>query len=361
MLNRFLGLIVISAALAGCATKPVDNTPLNPTAVIERHVTNNGIKGFFPSESTDTNYVRANMRRDESSFKGTGTFSGFLIGSHSGTRIARIDRKLLWTLNTDKEQYTECPLKGCAEAKRPVPKQGEAAKQPEAPHEQGCTMRIASSNFTVTQTGQKKNINGFDTEEYLAVWTITLRDKQARTTTSKVSLDLWTTPPTQAMRDAMNVEAAYARAYAGSVAETSRAPIVPDEAAKLIASYLAKSLSQSDLSAFLAAGKQMQKVKGYPISSQLTWNMDGNACAPKEGEKSSQGEPASGMPSSTSKKGLATDLAGLFAEKKANDAVNQAASEPILSFTVEVKQYKVEPQRDSLFEVPAGYKLVQPQ
>ena len=43
MLNRFLGLIVISAALAGCATKPVDNTPLNPTAVIERHVTNNGI------------------------------------------------------------------------------------------------------------------------------------------------------------------------------------------------------------------------------------------------------------------------------------------------------------------------------
>jgi len=360
MLNRFLGLIVISAALAGCATKPVDNTPLNPTAVIERHVTNNGIKGFFPSESTDTNYVRANMRRDESSFKGTGTFSGFLIGSHSGARIARIDRKLLWTLSPDKEQYTECPLKGCAEAKRPVPKQGEAAKQPEAPHEQGCTMRIASSNFTVTQTGQKKNINGFDTEEYLAVWTITLRDKQARTTTSKVSLDLWTTPPTQAMRDAMNVEAAYARAYAGSVAETSRAPIVPDEAAKLIASYLAKSLSQSDLSAFLAAGKQMQKVKGYPISSQLTWNMDGNACAPKQqaqAQDTSSGNKS--VPASAS--GIASGLAGMFAEKKANDAVNQAASEPILSFTVEVKQYQVEPQRDSLFEVPAGYKLVQPQ
>jgi hypothetical protein len=364
MLRKLTGIAAISVAVAGCATKPLDNTPLNPTAVIERHVTNNGIKGFFPFETNDTNYVRANMRRDESEFKGTGTFSGFLVGSHSRTKIARIDRKLLWTLDTKKEQYTECPLKGCAEpAKRPASKRSEAAasRQPEAPHEQGCTMRIASSNFIVTATGQKKTINGFDTEEYLAVWTVALRDQEARTTTSKLSLDLWTTPLTQSMRDAMNMEAAYARAYAGSVSETAKAQIVPNEASKLIASYLAKSMSPGDLSAFFAAGKQLQKVKGYPISSKLTWNMDGNACAPKQPEAQAQESESQSRPVPKSASGLASGLAGMYMEKKTSEAVAEAAGEPILSFTAEIKQFKVEPLHDSLFEVPTDYKRVQPQ
>ena len=80
MFRHSLYTIAVTTALAGCATKPVevvDNTPLHATAVIERQVVNNGIKGFFPTESTEQNYVRSNMRRDESMFKGTGTFSGY--------------------------------------------------------------------------------------------------------------------------------------------------------------------------------------------------------------------------------------------------------------------------------------------
>ena len=153
MLRNLLGVIVISVGIAACATKPVnvvDNTPLNPTAVIERQVVNNGIMGFLPFESTERQYVRANMRRDESTLKGTGTFTGFLIGTRSGTEITRIDRKLQWSLNTEKQEYTECPLKGCLEpSKRPPAKQKEAAKPPEAQHEAGCTMHIAHTSFTV--------------------------------------------------------------------------------------------------------------------------------------------------------------------------------------------------------------------
>src|SRR5512137_3076017 len=110
MLRNILGAIAIFSGIAGCATKPVevaDSTPLNPTAVIEQHVVNNGIKGFFPFESTERHYVRANMRRDESTLKGTGTFSGYLVGTHSGTKISRIDRNLQWLLNTEKEEYTQ--------------------------------------------------------------------------------------------------------------------------------------------------------------------------------------------------------------------------------------------------------------
>jgi hypothetical protein len=254
MLRNLMGALVILAGIVGCATKPVsvsDNTPLNATAVIEQHVINNGIKGFFPFDSTELHYVRANMRRDESTLKGTGTFSGYLIGTRSDTEITRIDRKLKWSLDTEKSEYTECPLKGCIKpAKHPAAKQNEA-QPPEAQHESGCTMHIAHTSFTVKATGQKKSINGFDTDEYQVAWVVKLRDKAARTTTSTLNLEVWTTPVTRAMRDALAVEESYARAYSGAVTDTGKPQLLPADAARLISAYLASSLKSGDLNAFL--------------------------------------------------------------------------------------------------------------
>ncbi len=359
MLRNLLGVIVVSVGIAGCATKPVsvaDNTPLNPTAVIEQQVVSNGIKGFFPFESTERHYVRANMRRDESTFKGTGTFSGYLVGTRSGTGITRIDRKLQWSLNTEKEEYTECPLKGCLKpSKRPPAKQNEA-KPPEAKHESGCTMHIAHTSFTVKATGQKKTINGFDTDEYKVTWVVNLRDKAGRNTTSTLNMDIWTTPMTRAMRDTLGMEESYARAFAGTVADPGKQKILPADAAKLISAYLASSLKPGDLNAFLEAGKQMEKIKGYPISTYLAWGMEGNACAPKEKKKSE--DKSSGKSNPTSPGGLVSGLAGMFAEKKTEETMKEAGGELILSFTVEVKTLKIEPLHDSVFTVPKDYRLV---
>lgn len=359
MLRILLGTIVISVGIAGCATKPVnvvDNTPLNPTAVIERQIVNNGIMGFFPFESTERHYVRANMRRDESTLKGTGTFTGFLVGTRSGTEITRIDRKLQWSLNTEKQEYTECPLKGCLKpSKRPAAKQDEA-KPPEAQHESGCTMSIAHTSFTVKATGQKKSINGFDTDEYQVVWVVNLRDKAARKSTSTLNMDIWTTPMTREMRDTLGVEESYARAYSGAAADTGKPQILPADAAKLISIYLANSLKPGDLNAFLEAGKQMEKIKGYPISTHLAWDMQGNACAPKEAKQTA--DRSSGKSNPTSPGELVSGLAGMFAQKKTEESMKESAGEVILSFTVEVKSLKIEPVRDSVFTVPKDYRLV---
>ena len=361
-MRNLLGTIVISVGIAGCATKPVvvvDNTPLNPTAVIEKQVVNNGIKGFFPFESTDRHYVRADMRRDESTLKGTGTFSGYLVGTRSGTKISRIDRNLQWSLNTEKEEYTECPLKGCIESsKRPPAKHNDAAGQhPEAQHESGCTMSIAHTSFTVKATGRKKSINGFETDEYQVAWVVNLRDKAARNTTSTLNLDIWTTPETQAMREALGMEETYARAYAGYVTDAGKQQIVPGDAAKLISAYLASSLKSGDLKAFLEAGRQMEKIKGYPISTHLAWGMEGNACAPKETkEAEDKSSRRNSIPASPG--GLVSGLAGMFAKKKTEETMKEVEGEPILSFIVEVKSLKIEQLHDSVFTVPKDYRLV---
>jgi len=358
MLRNLPGIIVICAGIAGCATKPVieaDNTPLNRTAVIEQQVVSNGIKGFFPFESTDRHYVRANMRRDDSTFKGTGTFTGFLVGLRSDTEITRIDRKLKWSLDTKKEEYTECPLKGCIKPSKPPAEQKQPAeKPPQEKHEAGCTMHIAHTSFTVKSTGQKKTINGFDTDEYQAVWLVNLRDNSARKSTSTLKLNVWTTPMTGAMRDALEMEESYARAFNGAVSNTGKREIMPADAARLISAYLANSLKPGELKEFLKAGKQMKKVKGYPISTHLAWDMKGDACAPKE----SNDKKSSGNSAPTSAGDLVSGLAGMFAQKKTDDSMKEAAGEPILSLTFEVKKLGIEPVHDSVFTVPKNYKLV---
>ncbi len=360
MLRIVFSVVVLLGGAVACSTNQIeqDNTPLAPTAVIERHLESNGIKGFFPFEDNEVHYVRANMRRDDNSFKGTGTYSSFLVGSRSGSTIARLDRNLLWTLNTKKEEYTECPLKGCIDpGKLSPPKQNEnAAKPPEAKHDSGCTMEVAHTSFTVKPAGQKKSINGFDTDEYLVAWIIELRDKTGRNSTSTLNVEVWTTPITQAMRDAFNMEEKYAKAYAGTIPSLEKQPIVPTEATKMISAYLASSLTPSSRNAFLDAGKQLGQIKGYPISTHLSWNFDGNACAAKETKGSDNDSASSNV--ITSPGGLVSSLAGMFVQKKTEDSIKNSENEPLLSFNIEVKSLKIESLHDSVFTVPKNYHLV---
>jgi hypothetical protein len=361
MLRFFLSLVILSGVITGCSTNLIepDNTPLAPTAVIERHLESNGIKGFFPFEDNELHYVRPNMRRDDNSFKGTGTYSSFLVGSRSGSTISRIDRNLLWSLNTKKEEYTECPLKGCIDpAKKTPTKNDNVAKPPEAKHDSGCTMEVAHTSFTVKPNGQKKSINGFDTDEYLVAWIIKLRDKTGRTSTSTLNVEAWTTPLTQAMRDTFSMEEKYAKAYAGTIPSIEKQPIVPSEATKIIAAYMANSLASSSRNAFLDAGKQLGQIKGYPISTRLTWNLDGNACAAKEPKSTDNDSSSSSSISTSSPGGLVSSLAGMLVQKKTEENIKNSESEPLLSFTIEVKSLKLESLHDSIFTVPKNYRLV---
>ena len=361
MLRIFLSIVILLGGIAGCSTNRIepDNTPLAPTAVIERHLESNGIKGFFPFENNELHYVRPNMRRDDNSFKGTGTYTSFLVGSRSGSTISRIDLNLLWSLNTKKEEYTECPLTGCIDPakKSPATQNENATKPPEAKHDTGCTMEVAHTSFTVKPTGQKKSINGFDTDEYQVGWVINLRDKAGRNSTSTLNLEVWTTPITPAMRDTFNMEEKYAKAYAGTFSAIEKQPIMPSEATKMISAYLANSLTPSSRNAFLDAGKQMGKIKGYPISTHLTWNLDGNACAAKE-TKGTDNDSADSNINTTSPGGLVSSLAGMFVQKKTEEGIKNSESDPLLSFTIEVKSLKIETLHDSIFTVPKNYHLV---
>ncbi len=328
---RKLIIFAIATTVAACSTTQKapepDNSPTNPTAVFETHIVNGGVMGVLPFESTEKRYVRANMRRDDNRVKGSGTFAtitNFFL-SNENTYIERLDRNVRWTLYNSKKEYIECPVHGC-----PLPPAKERAaeekkSEPKAKTESGCTMRIANTSFNVKSTGEKREINGFNSEQYQIAWLVKLQDDTKRKTTSTLNIELWTTPLTAAMRQALGIEETFDKAYAASAprarpATAKKSEVLPPEVAQMMLSYLSSGISASDRDAFVRAGKQLEKIKGHPISTHIEWSMEGNACASKDSTSASTG--------------------------------------PILSFTIEVKSLKVEPAHDSLFSVPKDYKLV---
>ena len=336
------GLLAIAAAAAGCASPaaqpPADGAPAGRTAVFETHVASSGVLGVLPFEMTERHYVRTNMRRDEASIKGTGTFTGFFLSALAGdsdAQIARLDRKVLWKVSDGRKEYAECPIYGCPpkQAAAPVEERRRQQPGPARKSEPACVMRIASSTMSVKPTGRKEQINGFDTEQYAGAWVVKLRDAKRRVSTSTLSFDVWTSPVTAQMREAFGTDQTFARAYAvnspsgtarprtaaGRVA-ADRSQVLPPEVAPLMLGYLS-SLSPGDRAAFSNAGRQLSKIKGHPIRTRIEWRLAGDACAEKP-------LPAGGA--------------------------------PILSFSVEVKALRVQPVNDGFFAVPAGYKRINP-
>jgi type IV pilus biogenesis protein CpaD/CtpE len=355
--------VAVAAALAGCAKPAVDTTPENPTAVFETRTSFSGIQGYFPFETTDKRFVRSDMRREQRDTKGTGTYSGWLVtrmaGGPGDTHIARLDRKVLWTVSEKNKQYMECPIAGCPMPEGMEKMQKPEAQKPEQPKqktEEGCTTRITANNFNVKPSGQKKEVNGFNAEQYEGAWVVRMEDRQKRATTSTLKLDIWTTSVNGEMRKAMDTEEAFGRAYMAAVpkpmfpmsAKPGEAPTMPPEVMSSMSAYLG-SLTAADRANFMRFSKELEKIKGHPVFTKMEWFIDGNACGSDKQEQEKQTQQSS--PTSVSG-ALMSGAMSLFNKKEEKPAGPQ----PLMSFTTEVKQMGVVPVRDSVFLVPAGYK-----
>ncbi|HYA19582.1 MAG TPA: hypothetical protein VEG25_02905 [Burkholderiales bacterium] len=333
-MKRKLFVFAVAAGVAACssltpqkAPEP-DTSPTHSTAVFETHITSGGVMGYSPYEGTGMRYVRTDMRRKDSNLKSTGTFSvvSNLFTADDKTDIERLDRNVRWTLNNSKKEYSECPVHGCPVLGVKEQKAEEKkSSEPKAKTDSGCSMKIANTRFSVKPTGEKRVINGFSSDKYQIAWLVTLQDASSRKTASTVNIELWTTPITAEMRKALSVEEAFNKAYLAGAPRAQRAAakksteVLPPEVSRMILGYLSSTLSSADRDAFVKAGREMEKIKGHPISTHIEWSMEGNACAAKDSPSESTG--------------------------------------PILSFTTEVKTLKTDQVHDSLFSVPKDYKL----
>ena len=331
-----LAAAAVAAALAlGLAA------PGRADVAIERFTRSEGLGGLGAFESTSRQTTSAVAQRDETSFRFTGGFMSAIqrmAGLGDSVRITRLDRGLVWTLDPEKQTYTEAPLTLRTEQER---------RSPGSPRREPSDVVVTRSEFKVERTGTRKTINGFPCEEYLATWLLEMRNQKTdETTQSQMNLHAWTTPVTADIRAAQAQLGAYERAYL----ERIRADMPPDEARQLGLATMFASAGlgeEEQRRATAKAATELAKIQGYWIVTQVEWYGSGGGARAADGG----GAPPRGDD-------LGSALGKLFGGGGGKPA--PAASDgkrPVFDLYSEIRSLKLVSGEPARFEVPAGYTL----
>jgi hypothetical protein len=308
---------ILALALSGCTgvtRVDTDPTPIAPTALRETRTVNQGNARLAAFESVTRIFSRPAMRRVESGISsGTATTPAADAGE-AGIRIERADRKRSWKLDAGQKTYAECPLGGCPGARK-------ANSAVVRIMDAGCRLRIGITTLTLEPTGRKRSINGFHAEQYDVRWDVTFRDNASRIATSTVGIDLWMTPPTPVLDEALALENAYARSRAaalGADAADGRPQFLPPEALRMFDRLLAPNVSPGDRATFLAGTRKLDKLPGQPVLMNLKWHLSGAACG-------------------------------------IDRTLQNGGTQPLFALSSEVRALRLEALHDSLFEPPPEY------
>lgn len=302
-----------------------------------------GVFGMGANDTTSTDYLQGLKKRDESTVKFTGSVLGALQRFKHGDKgsqsvnIMRVDQNLLYDLNTDDKTYSEHPLYEPPQEQKPS--QGESGGNEK---QQENDTKVTKNEFTVKATGQKKNINGFGTSEYLITWDVeTENTKTGEKGKSLMTTDLWTAEDAK-LDKAREEELAYSKAYL----KLMHLPTNPDELKLYGFGVGPGSISGADSRAFF---DKLRTIKGYPISVDVTWK------ASDTGQQKSGG--SGGEQQQANAQDLSKALGSLFGSNKEDDSKKSSdGMTTIFTSHTEVKSVDTGDLASSLFEVPTDYK-----
>lgn len=199
-------------------------------------------------------------------------------------------------------------------------------------------------DFDVKESGQKKNINGFDTREI--VMTITMREKGKTLEESggmMLTSNIWMGPQIPAMKEVMDFDIRFAKAIAG--------PVVAGASADEMASAMAMYPMMKDALARMRA--ENVKMDGTPILTSTT--MDAVKSAEQAAAEAQQQQSSQ----SGSSSGTIGGLIGGLARRRASGGNTQAAAPTgratVMTITNEVLKVATSVS-DADLAMPAGYK-----
>ena len=360
-MKKIISLIAL-IVLTGCASKPpavVDTTPKNPTAVFNAK---GAINGFVFPDSTFTEvvYTRKDKRTIATDREYDSWMARKFMGNSDDTVIFRLDKNLRWTLfdDGDNKKYLECPLSGCAlasleqfDVKQDNNNEDQFDYDPNDEAASACPTHMTKNTFKVTATGKTRDIAGYNTKEYRASWLIEFQDGQGRKDNNRLDIVFWNTEPSSAMKEVWSINEEATQAYRKKVKQenNSLANLIPDNIFMALSAFSGDT-AKDNKKWNTSVTRELAKAKGYPMSIKMEWYLDRKAC-PQAAEKKESldwSNPLEAMKQS------ASNMAGKEAEKMFMPNPN----EPIFRYVYEVTGVEVKPVHDSVFEIPAGFTLV---
>ena len=300
--------------------------------------------GMVNMEQNSRTEIRPSMKLDDDMTKVKVTIiSG--KPQHKGT-ITRLDKGAYWYLDHDAKTWRELEIK-MPEYKGKV--EVEAKGSGQAPSK----YRVVKSEFLVTKLDEKKDVNGWPCTGYVVKWTLVVEQESTREqSTSIMTTNLWTTETTEVIKTAQAEEKAFDDALMAKL----NANVIPDKTKLMGAEYLiALGISQAAVTeGMIKAAEEMSKIQGYPIVTEVKWEVPGDTTAKKAPEAKPKSTGMFGLPN-------VRDMVGNAIEKKVEEQIAPKPGQAGVVFTshLEVKSLKVAAVPDKDFEIPEGYKKVQ--
>lgn len=324
-----------------------------------------GFRGMGASEGKGTRSVSGVKSREEGDARMTGAILGKLSGSKETATILRVDLDKVWLLDLKKKTYTEGPIK-----LPPPEKDGskDAGRKEKAGKDEKPTHRIKSAKTEVKKGGESKTINGFKTTKWAATLTVVVEEIETKKTSEfAMTTDIWATPWTKELRQAVDEEAKFAKAYLKKLG----LEVDPADRGRYGlqgATMLLGSAGPEVEGALKKLVKELGSLDGYPVVTESTWRSPApeqpkGKPAPEpedEDEGSALGDAAGAGSIGGAAAGFLGGMAKRAAKKKAKQKVKEhveaAMGKPAFSVRHEVLSVAVAPVPAEKFELPDGFK-----
>ncbi|HEV7164676.1 MAG: hypothetical protein ACHQAZ_06610 [Gammaproteobacteria bacterium] len=312
------------------------------------------LTGIASHDSTTTDYIQGNKKREENLRK----FTGSVLGAWQKFRnedngaldvdIYRVGDNKHYDLDPKKKTYNEDAIYDPQQA----PKQQnskEAAQQQQEQDKENDT-KVTKNEFTVKATGRTKDINGFDTTEYVVTWDVeTENTKTGEKGKSLMTTDTWNSTDAR-LAKAHAEEAAYAHAYL----KLMQIPSNPDDLKLYGFGQGSVSINGEDQKKFF---DKLHTIKGYPVSMDVRWESAGSGDKESDKDSSSNDDAQQAHPQT-----LDSALGSIFGGKSKSDDSDKKVStgtpgmNTIFHSNIEVKSVDTSAIAASQFEVPGDYK-----
>ncbi|HNU74851.1 MAG TPA: hypothetical protein PKM95_08385, partial [Deltaproteobacteria bacterium] len=114
-----------------------------------------GFGGSGAFEGTTVVKLQGDKQHETTNIKFTGAVLSWAAGAGETTTITRVDKGVVWRLDTKKKTYTETPI----DALMGDGEDGKGAYADDAEDEEQPTVRVTRSEFKVRKTGASQTIN----------------------------------------------------------------------------------------------------------------------------------------------------------------------------------------------------------
>ncbi len=298
--------------------------------------TSDGFMGMGAFESTTKTFIVDYAQRTETDLEFKGNFMKYFNPNMNEVSIIRLDKELIWNLDTENKTYTERTF---AEMKEMMAQgmQGIGQPMPEQDSDFEADYKWSKPKIKVENLKESKKINGFKCEHYLvSVTTVGTHIETGVKDTMYFVSDLWNS---KAVTKNMQLVNDFNKKYLDAIGIN-----IPANAGMAMIAGMYKDQMQS-------LQGEIDKLDGYAIVSDMKLTITRNAL-PEQG----QGEDNISM------RDIQRDLGGLLGKKVLKDVMKdkEEADQSAIQM-LRIKNEIVEISSDNIpkskFEVKENYKL----